>query len=225
MKNFKKALSGSVLVLAMTCLWVTTLFSQTRLGIRAGFNIADATINEEDRYEKIKGKPIARLHIGGLVEHDASENMMLQSGIIFMGKGTKVVYTEKYFGSDEEYDSEKYTPFYLVIPVNLLYHNEKFFFGGGPYFGAAIGGNRIVDGFDLKMSFGNGDIDDWRGFDFGLGAQFGLKLNYFNLGTSLDLGLNSIYPKGWDDPAKPKNVVFSVFAAYMFGEDLISKLK
>jgi hypothetical protein len=217
--------SASVLILALSCLVGTTLFGQTRLGIRGGFNLVDATINEEDRFEKIKGKPIMRLHIGGLLEHDASENLMLQTGLIFMGKGTKVVYTDKFFDPGEEYDSEKYTPFYLIVPVHALYQNEKFFFGGGPYFGAALGGKQIVDGIDFKMSFGNSNIDDWRGFDFGLGAQFGLKLNHINLGASLDLGLNSIYPKGWNDPEKPKNIAFSVFATYMFGENVLSFLK
>lgn len=215
MKKQGKLIIG-IMLFAMLCTLSTLTYGQVRFGLRAGLNLSNASIQEKESYYETDGKPIGRLHFGGIVEYSSAENVTFQSGLIFMGKGSKVVETFKYGNEEEELDQEKYTPLYLNIPMNVLYQNDQFFFGGGPYIGFGIGGSRQYGGISSKLSYGSSGLDDWALFDLGLGVQLGFKLRYGNVGAGYDLGLTSIYPKGYEVSNKPKNRVFNIFAAYMF---------
>ncbi len=109
-------------------------------------------------------------------------------------------------------------PFYLQVPALILYKQEMFYVGGGPYIGFGLFGNYKDDVDSESINFGNSEDDDFAPIDFGLQFEAGVILNgNIRLGAGYGLGLSNAVPKdarGDDDSWK--HGVISINAAYMF---------
>jgi len=217
MKKLKKL---NVVLFALLFILSNPLYGQVSFGVRGGLNFANVAVRGmNDEFFEVDGKTIGGFHLGGIIAYSgfADSSLVLQSGLLLTGKGSKVVEYDKI--DKEVFDQEKYTLFYLSIPVNVLYHfDDRFFVGGGPFVGFAIGGNIIYEGVTTKMSIGNGQLDDWAPLDFGIGIQAGAKVKVVNVGAGFDLSLPSVFPSAWEDSGSMKNRVFYVFATYIFSK-------
>jgi len=81
--NLKNLLFVVVLLFANSNLSAQTL--SPRFGIKAGFNLSNATVNDARGTDSKAG-----YHIGGTFEHPLSERFLIQSGLFFSAKGSKV---------------------------------------------------------------------------------------------------------------------------------------
>jgi hypothetical protein len=162
-------------------------------------------------------KMLITFQVGGVAEFDLAENVGLQTGLMLVGKGFKI--------EDEDFDAKASTnPIYLQIPVLILYKQEMFYVGGGPYVGFGVFGNSKEEfggeEDSESLNFGNGEDDDFAPLDFGLQFEGGVILNgNIRLGLGYGLGLTNAIPsdarEGTDLSAK--HGVISINAAYMFG--------
>ena len=190
----------------------TISFAQLNIGVKAGFNLAN--INASD--SEFDTKFLPTFQVGAIVDFGLTDNLGLQTGISFMGKGFKI--DEEILGSDFVATSNQY---YLQVPVNLMYKNNNFFIGAGPYIGYGISGKYKSEFLGLEETddyeFGNSDEDDISPIDFGVGVQLGVMLGQIRIGAGYDLGLANTIPsdKRADDEYIRNNVI-NVFAAFMF---------
>jgi|GEM_PF-3383450 hypothetical protein len=210
----------SAVMLFLICNASSPVFGQFTFGVKAGFGLSSAiTGGLDDSYTTIDAKMIPRLQIGGIVNYEKSENLTLQSGLLIIGKGAKFV-------EDDDFGTfiYKYTPVYLQIPFHLVYNGNKFYIGGGPYFGYAIAGKiKYDEGDSEEISFGNNDYDSWRSLELGIGIQGGTDIGPVRVGMSYDFGITNTIPKNADywtnsDSGSSRNSILSLFAVYMFGK-------
>ena len=198
-----------ILTLALTICSVT-LFAQVNFGVKAGLNLANMNFKggPSEEFEDFK-KMLTTFQVGGVAEFDLAESVALHTGIMLVGKGFKIA---------EAYNN----PIYLQVPALILYKQDKFYIGGGPYVGFGLFGKYKEDvagdedSYDLE--FGNGEDDDLTPIDFGLQFEAGVILyDNIRLGAGYGLGLTNALPKDNRDDESWKHSVISINAAYMFG--------
>lgn len=197
------------------------IYGQFSFGVKAGINLSSLSHSGlDDQFETTDAKMTPRLHIGGIVEYEISENIAAQSGLILTGKGAKIIETDLLF--DDKYRF-KFLPVYLQVPLHLFYKGDDFFIGAGPYFAFAVSGKiNFDDGDSEPINFGNTDLDEWRPLDFGIGIQAGTTIGAIRIGAGYDLGLSNNNPKEagyWNESGNLKNSVINVFAAYIIGNN------
>src|SRR5687767_2986239 len=115
MKNVYQLIVIALLVLVS----MDQAYSQVRLGVKAGLNLAK--INYDEDFD-IETKYLPSFMIGGVAEFDFSEHLSLGTGLQYHGKGAK----------SEEDDSVKVRLGYIQIPVQLQYRSSGFFAAVGP---------------------------------------------------------------------------------------------
>lgn len=141
----KKNNLRKVLLFAVVSLFINQRISaQTspfNFGIKAGFNLSDATVNDATGTNSKSG-----YHIGGTFEYSLSKKFLIQSGLIFSTKGSKIhqLNASGYIPQPPD-DTHTFNQSYLVLPIYGAYklHVKKDFnivFGAGPYLGYGIGG-------------------------------------------------------------------------------------
>ena len=190
----------------------TISFAQINIGLKAGFNLAN--INASD--SEFDHKFLPTFQVGAILDIDFSDNLGVQTGISFMGKGSKI--DEQILGSDFVATSRL---FYVQVPVNLMYKNNNFFIGAGPYIGYGISGKYKAEYIGIEdnedYEFGNTVEDDVAPIDYGIGVQVGVMFGSVRVGAGYDLGLANVIPKDIRaDDEYIRNNVINVFAAFMF---------
>ena len=198
---------------AAFCAFTTASFSQISFGAKAGFNLANVMYSQDELDPKFN----PTFQVGAVVEIGITEQLAVQTGLGFQGKGTKL--KEDILGEELESTTNLY---YLQVPAHLLFNGDMFFVGAGPYAAFCLSGKSKStfagesDTEDLEI--GNTVDDDVASLDFGIGAQAGVKLGSLRIGAGYDLGLANIIPKDAQiDDESIKNGVISVFVTYMFG--------
>jgi hypothetical protein len=194
------------------CAFTTTAFAQISFGVKAGLNLANVITDDDE----VDPKMSPSFQVGAVVEIGLTESIALQTGLSLQGKGFKV--EEEFLG--ETFKSTA-NPLYLQVPAHILYKGSGFFVGVGPYVGYGVAGKfktEIAGESDSEnINFGNDDDADWKGLDFGVGAQAGVSLGAIRIGAGYDLGLSNVVPGDDGDELTVKNGVINVFATYMFG--------
>ena len=195
-------------------LCATVAFAQVNFGVKAGLNLATMNLKGEfaDEIKDLK-KSLLTFQVGGVLEFNLTDNIALQPGLMLVGKGLKL----------EEGDAKATTnPIYLQVPVLVLYKQQMFYIGAGPYVGFGLFGKAKEEFAGEKesndLNFGNGEDDDFAPLDFGLLLEGGVILNQIRIGAGYGLGLSNVYPsdaRGDDDSAK--HGIISLNVAYMFG--------
>ncbi|WP_338768984.1 porin family protein [Bernardetia sp. ABR2-2B] len=234
-------------VFAILFLFVFThIEAQVQFGVKAGLNINNIGIISED--DESDTKMLFRYHVGATTNYDINEALSLQPSLLFSIKGFSLNESEK----DEfsEFTQKGYASlYYLEVPINLAYKINNFQIYAGPYTAFGIGG-RGKSETTTKLNFGglvseetttdeatytpyyrevtqDDDLEDdetpYNGFDYGLNAGVGYKLNnlLFNVGYSYGLGNWFARTEGNDDFRKDnkiQNRVISLSVSYFFGE-------
>ena len=201
MKKLLFACLGAVLLLFM----FNSASAQTRFGVKAGLNLAN--ISGDDTEDT---KMLPTFLIGGQAEFGLSDNLGLGVGLQLSGKGFKLDVQDETFASK---------PFYLQVPVQLIYRNSGFFAGAGPYVGFGLFGKNTGGDEDENLKFGNTIEDSYAPLDFGAGLELGYEFSSLRVTASYNLGLSNIIPKDVADAfdSSAKHNVIGISLAYLFG--------
>jgi len=203
-----------ILLLAALAVSAQALFAQGRFGLRAGVNFANQKIKVNAFGQNVSqtGDGIVSFHIGGTGEFPLAENIFVQPSLILTGKGMNFNGTDD-MGNDVK---AKIRPFYLELPVNLIYKYPLDNF-------SIFGGAGVAPAFGLFGKVKNGDTEEdafqdegFKRFDFGVnflaGAEVGGNMQFsFNFTQGL---MNIANISDDDIDVKWKNKVISISFAY-----------
>jgi len=225
MKNLIK-----LTIVVFLLLFGTGSFAQN-FGLKAGLNLSNLLVKDENDVLSDDFKMNPGIHIGPTVEFPISKIFSFESGLLLSTKGFKVSEKEGYMSEAYEYKL-KWNLFYLDIPLTA---KATYDFGGvkiygtfGPYVGMGISGKskseQIINGEtesnEEDIKFGpDKEEDQLKGYDFGLTMGAGLALKSIQIGFTYGLGLANIlvYDGGY---SKMNNRVLGISAGYKFGKKL-----
>lgn len=204
-----------------------SIISQAQI-LRGGINLANITITNDGDIDD--NKMLTSFQVGLIGDIKVLPFLYFQPGILFTGKGSK---TEQGEESDFQYYRATSNPYYVEVPVNLVFKTPgpiKFFAGAGPYIAVGIAGKNKVDGKFLGTSFSNENKIEWsnddpstldyeegagygilKRFDYGLNATAGVQLTKLVLSANYGHGLAKLQSgtnSAEDD--KNKHRVFSL---------------
>ncbi|MDA3614762.1 porin family protein [Polluticaenibacter yanchengensis] len=203
-------------------------------GIKAGYNLSGASVNDATGTNSKSG-----YHIGGTVEYSLSKKILIQSGLIFSTKGSKIhqLNASGYIPQPPD-DTHTFNQSYLILPVYGAYKlnikkDVNIVFAAGPYLGYGIGGKttqKLNKGAWSEgvteiswNTFGDGIYDttrDWlRGttlkrLDVGVGANINVEYRQFILGIGYEQGLRNIAEQAYHKNLKYKNNNLQFSLAY-----------
>jgi hypothetical protein len=234
MSFFKKLLFVGFVFCASFSLPAQT--SSFRFGIETGLNLSTALVNDATCM-KLK----AGYRIGGTVEYLLPKNFLIQSGLFFSAKGSKIenLNTGNYEGGEPDF-THTFNQFYLELPLYGAYRmnvSDKFnvTFGGGPYFGYGLGG-KVKEKLNSSAwgdgstqiewdTFGDGvydeELDYLRGetlkrFDIGIGVKVDFEYHKFILGIGTEYSLKNIAVNdSYGDP-QYRNVNLRISLGYKY---------
>ncbi|NDW19324.1 PorT family protein [Dysgonomonas sp. 216] len=213
MKNRKKAV---LVYLLLFCLNIN-LLAQTpiRFGVKAGLNMSTAFVEDASESKFRLG-----YKVGATAEYSFNRNFMIQSGLFFSVKGSKLedLNVNDYVGGTPDF-THTFNQLYLELPLYGSYKlhvrdNLNVVLGAGPYIGYGIGGKtkqKLNNGTwsngvtQIEWdTFGDGVFDenrDWlRGeslkrFDFGAGIKADLEYCKYILGVEVSSSVINIADK------------------------------
>lgn len=208
--NLRNLFFVGLLLFAASNLSAQTL--SPRFKIKVGFNLSNAAVNDARGTDSKAG-----YHIGGTFEYPLSEKFLIQSGLLFSSKGSKVhvLNGSQYIPSPPD-DTHTFNESYLMLPLYGAYkfdvtNDFNIIFGVGPYLGYGIGGKTKQklnsgswsDGItEVEWgTFGNGVYDENRNWlrgttlkrlDIGVGANIDFEYRKFILSVGYEQGLRNI---------------------------------
>lgn len=158
---------------------------KAQIGFTAGSTLANYKFEADG--EDQSGDSKAGFTAGVIVNLPAGKNFMIQTGIHWVGKGTK---------DEEDGHTASLTTNSIEIPVNFLYRsNGGFFIGAGPSASFAVSGKAKVDDVSADLHFGNSDDDDMKGFDFGANVVTGYQSpGGFMVAANYNQGFSNLVP-------------------------------
>ena len=178
-----------------------------RLGIKAGISLAKA--NYEYTGTSISTSNLVGFQGGLIGEIPISEDLFLNSGVLFIQKGTKF----SLMGLNVKFPINS-----IEIPLNLAYKYDmgglKLFGQIGPYLGVGLSAKMEGGGELETIDFGS-EIDQMKRIDIGANFGGGIEINKVQLGISYGLGLTNLSN---DSDESLKNGALSISLGVMFGE-------
>lgn len=208
--------------------------AQIKFGPKIGINLANVSISPED--EELETKMTTLFSVGLLADVGFTENVGLQTGLMYSAKGFKVD------EQDDEFDfglKMNATFNYLELPIHFVYKLNSLQIYAGPYVAYGLGGkNKVEWTFDDETETDEGkfvsklgevsfedfeELEDDESFlnalDYGLNFGLGYELNGILINAGYSLGLGNVMPKYEDDEDEDtmKNGVISISAAYLLG--------
>ncbi|WP_207532812.1 porin family protein [Desertivirga arenae] len=216
---------------AMMLVAGSSLFAQTKFGLKAGVNFANMTQKDDGSNVSTSASSRLTYNLTGYLEIPLSESIFFQPGLSLMGKGYKAEASEELFDITVK-GEEKTDLMYLEVPLNAVKKFDvgtgKFFVGAGPYIAYGLSGKykismtgpdedgkTITESDEGDINFGTGDDDDVKPLDMGLNFLAGYQLgNGISLNGSYGLGLTNLAQK--DSGSTLKNKVFSISLGFLF---------
>lgn len=201
-----------LLVVALGLIISLPSFSQIRIGVKAGVDIDNPTLNSSS----FNVKNLTSYQVGPSVE------IMLPVSALDLGIDVSLLYSDNRMtvkNLTEDNEKQDVSNRYLVLPVNLKVKanlgSEVFKLYGlaGPYAGYLISGDKIdfsQVGDDVKAKKFEG------GLNFGLGFEL---FNLVQLGANYKVKLTDNYSTDkpeWNDPLNGKSQTWSISAAVFF---------
>lgn len=170
--------------------------SNAQIGIRAGLNLANMSIETEG----LTIEPDSKLafHLGLTYDKMINENLTFRPGLLFSAKG----YSFEIDGLDEDFGGSFN---YLEVPLDFVYKTGALNIHAGPYIG-------------ILMSAKSGDVDikeDSETLDYGL--NLGLTYNVteqIGIGVNYGLGLANVGKTEEGDDSTAKHKVVGLFVTY-----------
>ncbi|XZF13413.1 porin family protein [Chitinophagaceae bacterium MMS25-I14] len=232
-------------ILLFTLLGATGLTQANAQWVKAGPEIG---LNLSSFASRINGDKqsnnlLPGLKLGGVVDIGFTRNFSFQPGLFFSMKGAAAKTTDRTVtgGGTTITDTykDRFWANYIEMPMNVEFRvgdprYGQFFFGGGPYIAAALGGKITSEhthtvsndngttvnttSNDHSISIGdNANSDDLRPFDGGLNFNAGYQArNGFYVRGNIGIGLANVLPEG-DGDNYIHNWGLGVSAGYLFG--------
>lgn len=163
------------ILFSITLIFGISAYSQVTYGVKGGLNLANQVMEIE--FEDIKvgrdGKYIPSFHVGGLADIKLSNRFSIRPELIFTGKGSKF----KEEDDNGNTSTATFRPYYLEIPVTLLFNHELsngtgIYAGLGPYLSYGLFGKVKSDDQEENIF----EDEGLKRFDAGLYYQGGVKL-------------------------------------------------
>lgn len=201
----------SIAVLLLTT--VTESFAQT-FGIKAGLNLSNMLVKNNDYTDSDDFKMNPGFHIGPTAEFEINKMLSFETGLLLSTKGFK----ESYGG-----ETYKLNLLYLDIPLaakaTFGIGSTKIYGIFGPYIGVGLSGKSKYEfegeSIEEDIKFGSDeDEDDLKRLDFGLTIGAGVEFNALQIGLNYGLGLANI--STYAD--KASNRVLGISLGYKFGK-------
>lgn len=187
MKTMYKQFVCLIAAVCMTAVSVNA--QQSSAFIRAGFNMANISVTNDGSVDD--NKALGSFQLGIIGDLPLASFLSVQPGLLFTGKGSK---TQSGNTSDATYYRASTNPYYIEMPVNLVFKTPavpvKFFAGAGPYIAVGIAGKNKVEGKFLGTSFNSENKIEWSNddpstFNYEEGAGYGIMKRF-------DYGLNGL---------------------------------
>ena len=205
----------------------TESYAQT-FGVKAGLNLSNMLVEDDDDTYSDDFKVNPGFHVGATAEFPITELFSFETGLLLSTKGFKVSEEETFMGETVKYES-KLNLIYLDIPLTA---KASFDLGGariygvfGPYIGMGLSGKSKfeitamgeteTEEEDIKLG-SDEDEDDVKRLDFGLTMGAGVEISSIQIGLSYGLGLANISPYT-DGGSKISNRVLGISVGYKFG--------
>jgi len=195
--------------LTLICILSISLLTANaqKIGIKAGLSLANAQY--EYTQTSISTTNLIGVQVGLISEMPISNEIYLNSGVLFSQKGTKL----SLLGVEIEFPIN-----YLEIPLNLAYKYDlgsaKIFAQAGPYLGYGLSAKMKGGGDEETIDFGT-ETDQMKRLDFGVNFAAGLEIKIVQIGINYGLGLTNLS----NDPDElMKNGVLSFSVAVFFGK-------
>ncbi|MDD2412017.1 MAG: porin family protein [Bacteroidales bacterium] len=204
-------------------------------GIKAGLNIANQLMIDDDRVISNNFKMNPGFNVGATVEFPLSSIFSLETGLLLSTKGYKTYKETVVLGQTFTYDS-KINLLYLDIPLTAKASADvgsvKIFGIFGPYIGVGLNGKTKtkvtglgnVNEEEKIIRWGSDDDrHDYRSLDFGLTMTAGVEIKSVQIMLSYGHGLANIAPKDYDDDDLDdfddiiRNRVIGISIGYKFG--------
>ncbi len=191
------------LILLMMSL-IRLSFSQFSVSFNAGFNHDNIMYSDylknsiPSDIKDITTGPLNSFCFGGLVNYELNKKFSLQSGLFYTGKGGTITLTYYLTDQIKVIPNDRITPFYLELPLNIVYNYKNFQFFVGPYLNLGLAGRTVITGdligygsiYDQSraIKFGTSDSADLRPFNYGLNFGMGYRLNNFLFRLQYQIG-------------------------------------
>ncbi len=218
----KKVLFAILLMTSISC------FSQAKLGIQGGYNLA--VFGNPNNNNLVNYTGISSFHIGITDEEAISKHVFFQTGLSYEGKGSHTSKTS--FALDGSTTDTKLG--YLELPLDLgtrikLGNKVKALAGAGLYGAIGITGSEkgtyqsstgTTSPVNNKVSFTNNPTNNTtnetyvRPFDPGYNVFAGVEWEKFQLTADFSEGFKGVYPTTGSD--KYNNEVLSFSLVYFF---------
>ena len=162
--------------------------------LKAGVNLANVSVTGDGAVDDAKN--LTSFQVGIIGDFNMTPFLAIQPGLLFTGKGAKIQSGDQ---GDANYYRATTNPYYLEIPVNLVFKTPtgptKFFAGAGPYLAIGIAGKNKVNGSFLGTAFSSEEKIKWSDddpttVDYEEGAGFGI-LKRFDYGLNGTLGIET----------------------------------
>jgi hypothetical protein len=154
--------------------------------LKGGLNLANVSISDNGNVDDTK--MLASFHAGIMGDLPLTSFLSVQPGILFTGKGTK---SQAGNESDASYYRAKTNPYYIELPVNLVFkaplEDVKFFAGAGPYVAMGVAGKNKVDGKIFGVAISSEKNIEWSNDDPATSGEEGAG---FGIMRRFDYGLN-----------------------------------
>lgn len=206
--------------------------AQIKFGPKIGINLANVSTSPED--EELETKMTTLFSVGLLADIGFTENVGLQSGLMYSAKGFKVD------EQDDEFDFglKMNASFnYLELPIHFVYKLKSLQIYAGPYVAYGLGGKAKTEWTfgdetetdELKFVSKLGEVS-WEDYmeqaddesflnalDYGLNFGLGYELNGILINAGYSMGFGNVLPKieNDEDEDTMKNSVISISAAYL----------
>lgn len=219
---------------------------QLTFGIKAGLNAGN--LNQDFKNSNAEEAMILRIgyHVGATVDLSFSDNLSLQSGMLFTSKGSRVDIADLEEDNETSEGYDRYVLNYLEVPAVITYKILGLRLYAGPYAAIFLGGKNkwdysysvdgtVVDEYKgevkFKSAFGEVSKDDaeslgndegyLRALDFGVNFGAGYQVGPILVNAGYSIGLGNLAADWENDPDhaddfKMKNSVISLSLSYLF---------
>jgi hypothetical protein len=201
--------------------------------IRGGINFANISIDNDGDVDD--NKSLTSFQVGIIGDLYIAPFFSIQPGLLFTGKGSK---TQSGNTSDATYYRATTNPYYIEVPVNLIFKTPtgpvKFFAGAGPYLGIGVAGKNKVEGKFLGTAFDSEQKIEWsdddpttldyeegagygimKRFDYGLNGTAGIEAKGLVISANYGLGLAKLQSgSNSSEDDRNKHRVFSVTVGF-----------
>jgi hypothetical protein len=211
MKNSKKLIFSSLVLIFITLNTASAQDNATKFGVKGGVNFSNLYTENVDDNNVLTG-----FNVGFFANLPLSDNISLQPEISYSGKGAELVYSNALVSGTAQFKLN-----YIEVPLLLVVNVTKNFnIHVGPYAAYMVSAKTTNKSDSGSYNFeDNIDTNDFNRFDAGLAGGVGIDLAAISFGVRYNYGLAKI---GKEDSSTSfsspdaKNSVLSLYAAFAF---------